>query len=315
MRRSDDDTDASLRIPLRGGDEDASGDEEATSQAGGRSWLLTIVVAISLVGLGLLLGMRAPVDGECDRFPGYEGPPVPPPGARRIPGRLNVHIVPHTHDDVGWLKTVDQYFSGANASIQQADVRRIISSVVDELSKDPKRTFVYAEMAFFSRWWREQDASTRANVRALVVDGRLSFVNGGWCMHDEATAHFADMVQQTALGHEFIRANFGVEALPRVGWQLDPFGHSAVQATHLGSGVGLEAVFFGRADRDDVRTRIETGAMEFTWRGSESLGVKHDVKGFILSKHGNYGPPPGMCYDVVCGDDVRWQVRLFYLRR
>ena len=224
MRRSDDDTDASLRIPLRGGDEDASGDEEATSQAGGRRWLLTIVVAISLVGLGLLLGMRAPVDGECDRFPGNEGSPVPPPGARRIPGKLNVHIVPHTHDDVGWLKTVDQYFSGANASIQQADVRRIISSVVDELSKDPKRTFVYAEMAFFSRWWKEQDASTRANVRALVVDGRLSFVNGGWCMHDEATAHFADMVQQTALGHEFIRANFGVEALPRGGGSLTRSG-------------------------------------------------------------------------------------------
>jgi hypothetical protein len=28
------------------------------------------------------------------------------------PDKLNVHIVMHTHDDVGWLKTVDQYFYG-----------------------------------------------------------------------------------------------------------------------------------------------------------------------------------------------------------
>ena len=27
---------------------------------------------------------------------------------------LNVHLVAHSHDDVGWLKTADQYFLGAN---------------------------------------------------------------------------------------------------------------------------------------------------------------------------------------------------------
>lgn len=26
---------------------------------------------------------------------------------------LNVHLISHTHDDVGWLKTIDQYYYGS----------------------------------------------------------------------------------------------------------------------------------------------------------------------------------------------------------
>ncbi|KAI3420667.1 VWFA domain-containing protein [Psidium guajava] len=63
-----------------------------------------------------------------------------------VEGKLNVHLVPHSHDDVGWLKTVDQYYVGSNNSIQGACVENVLDSVIEALVRDPNRKFVYAEM-------------------------------------------------------------------------------------------------------------------------------------------------------------------------
>lgn len=54
-------------------------------------------------------------------------------------------------------------------------------------------------------------------------------------MHDEATTHYIDMIDQTTLGHRFIKKEFN--KIPRIGWQIDPFGHSAVQAYLLSTEV------------------------------------------------------------------------------
>ena len=121
-----------------------------------------------------------------------------------------MHIVPHTHDDVGWLKTVDEYYTGQNNSIQHAGVRYILDSVVRSLAEDPERKFVYAEQAFFQRWWAQQTAEVQALTRRLVRAGQLQFINGGWCMHDEAAPHYVDMIDQTTLGHRLLLEQFNV---------------------------------------------------------------------------------------------------------
>lgn len=59
------------------------------------------------------------------------------------PNMLNVHMVPHTHDDVGWLKTVDQYYYGSETLIQKAGVQYIIDSFIQELINDPEKRYVF----------------------------------------------------------------------------------------------------------------------------------------------------------------------------
>ena len=62
-----------------------------------------------------------------------------------------VHLVPHSHDDVGWLKTLYEYFWGIHDDIQRANVHLIIDAAINELIANPERKFTYVEMAFFSR--------------------------------------------------------------------------------------------------------------------------------------------------------------------
>jgi hypothetical protein len=62
-------------------------------------------------------------------------------------------LIPHTHDDVGWLKTIDEYFTGTRPDIQRVHVEAIIDNVIEELQRDKSRTFVYNEIKYFSLWW------------------------------------------------------------------------------------------------------------------------------------------------------------------
>jgi len=54
---------------------------------------------------------------------------------------LTVHLIAHSHDDVGWLKTVDEYFYGASNNIQFAGVQYTIDTVITELSHNPSYKF------------------------------------------------------------------------------------------------------------------------------------------------------------------------------
>jgi len=135
-------------------------------------------------------------------------------------GVVNVHLICHSHDDVGWLKAPHEYFQGSHVlgidaggsglSVYYANgaVQFILTSVVDALSANPDRRFVVVEQWFFQRWWGQQDGSVQERVRALVASKQLVFANGALVMHDEAGPTFQDMLDNTAAGSCFARGGY-----------------------------------------------------------------------------------------------------------
>ena len=65
-----------------------------------------------------------------------------------------------------------------------------------------------------------------------------------------AATHYNGIIDQMTLGLRFIDETFGADARPTVAWHIDPFGHSAEQAS-LFSLMSFDGFFFGRIDSAD----------------------------------------------------------------
>lgn len=92
-------------------------------------------------------------------------------------------------------------------------------------------------------------------------------------MHDEACAHYEDMINNMLHGHQFLMNEFGVR--PRIGWHIDPFGHSSANARFFAE-MGFDAWFFSRLDYQDRERRLNDKEMEFIWRPFfDHFGTKH----------------------------------------
>ncbi|VDP44385.1 unnamed protein product [Schistosoma mattheei] len=218
------------------------------------------------------------------------------------PGYLNIHLIPHTHDDVGWLKTVDQYYYGANNTIQRAGVQYILDSVIQALVDDSKRRFTYVEMTFFMKWWIGQTLAKRQIVKNLVQSGQLQFALGGWSMADEATVYYSDAIDQLTYGHIILKQLFGECGRPLVAWQIDPFGHSR-DHSDLFQDAGFDAVYFQRIDYREKQKRKRLKQLEVLW-DTTHIELKKTGYGLFTSIfHDSYCYPKSFCFDDKCLDE------------
>eukprot|EP00550_Attheya_septentrionalis_P003784 CAMPEP_0198284144 /NCGR_PEP_ID=MMETSP1449-20131203/3636_1 /TAXON_ID=420275 /ORGANISM="Attheya septentrionalis, Strain CCMP2084" /LENGTH=1164 /DNA_ID=CAMNT_0043981071 /DNA_START=337 /DNA_END=3831 /DNA_ORIENTATION=- len=195
---------------------------------------------------------------------------------------LTVHLLPHSHCDAGYKKTVEEYYA--------TEVKQILTSVTSYLDPSTKKKkgessqssqlhrFVWSEVVFLELWFDDPsvDASLKQSFRRLVKQGTIELVNGGFVMHDEAITRYESQIQQTSLGHSILHRIFEEDEdkdhySPEIttGYQIDSFGPSSFTPQFLKL-AGYNMLITNRIPQTLKDEMKLDQSLEFWWYPSEA---------------------------------------------
>ena len=170
---------------------------------------------------------------------------------------INIHIIPHTHLDPGWIRTPEEYY-------EENAIKNIFDGVLDQLlnTTNTQKTFVINELFFFKIWYENLSEDRKNKFKDLLKEKRIEFVSGGYVTNDEATPVYYDIVDQIRIGHQYLLEEFGI--IPKTGWYIDSFGHSIGNAYIL-SELNFENLVIGRMHDNFLELLKTEKKDEFYW--------------------------------------------------
>ncbi|KAF0903230.1 hypothetical protein E2562_025797 [Oryza meyeriana var. granulata] len=203
--------------------------------------------------------------------------------------KLKVFVAPHSHNDPGWRLTVEEYY--------EKQSRHILDTIIESLSKDSRRKFLWEEMSYLERWWRDAPRKKQEAFAKLVRDGQLEIVSGGWVMNDEANSHYFAIIEQMMEGNMWLNDTIGV--VPKNSWSIDPFGYSATMA-YLLRRMGFHNMLIQRTHYELKKELAMNKNLEYLWRQNWDIDETTDIFVHMMPFYSydiphTCGPEPAIC--------------------
>ena len=203
------------------------------------------------------------------------------------------YFIPHSHDDLGWVKTIDEYYNDS--------VRSIFDTVLTALEENPenmpyskKRKFIYSEVGFLKKYLEEDPSKSeekKERIRKLIKTKQWEFINGGMSQSDSACPHYEDIAENYFYGLSYLGRNFKESS--KAGWQIDPFGHSTT-LIYLARLLGMNHTVLNRIGDETKEQMGRDQELEFTMNFPDGNSSTIHVTTFM------YIAPPGIDCDIGC---------------
>jgi alpha-mannosidase len=164
-----------------------------------------------------------------------------------------VYLVPHTHYDVAWAFSKEDYLKINETILQQA------------LALMKHREFRFClEQAFLFKEMETRNPDLFKSLKKMVKSGRIEIVDGQYLMADTMLPNGEVLIREILVGKQYCKEKFGVDV--PVAWAADSFGMNA-QLPQIYKKAGYKWLAFRRGARPDI---MES---EFHWKGLDGTTI------------------------------------------